>query len=302
MNSRPLVSIITPFLNTEKFFEECIESVLKQTYKNWELLLVDDGSSDNSTAIAKHYANKYPDKIYYRQHANHQNCGASASRNLGINTSNGDYIAFLDSDDIYLPKKLEDQVVLLNNQPGAGMLYASTEYWYSWTRLPQDEQRDWVWKNFGVKPNTLVNPPKLLTMFLQDGATVPCMGSVLVRRQAIESVGGWENVFKYIYTDQVFHAKICLKWPVFVSSGCWDRYRQHPDSSCYVVERTNKAYISRYNYLVWLEKYLIENAGSKNTELWKAFKKAIWPFKHKYLHKLISLKGVVFSKVKEKLR
>src|SRR5690349_15096946 len=136
MTTEPLVSIITPFLNTEKFFEECIESVLQQTYRNWELLLVDDGSSDRSTEIALAYAAKYPGKILYREHENHQNRGASASRNVGIQTSTGAYIAFLDSDDIYLPHKLQDQVALLNGQPTAGMLYAGTEYWYSWSNLP----------------------------------------------------------------------------------------------------------------------------------------------------------------------
>ncbi len=300
MNNRPLVSIITPFLNTDKFFEECIESVLKQTYDNWELLLVDDGSSDNSTAIAKHYANKYPDKIYYREHQNHQNCGASASRNLGIKTSKGKYIAFLDSDDIYLPLKLEDQVALLNAQPEAGMLYAATEYWYSWTGLPQNTQKDKVWNNFGVQPDTLIRPPKLLTTFLQYQGTVPCMGSVLVRREAINAVGGWENVFKYIYTDQVFHAKMCLRWPVYVSSGCWDKYRQHSGSSCQVVKQTNKAHASRYNYLVWLEKYLVDNGGDKNAELWYAFKKAKWRFKHKLLDKLFLINEVFYWKVRKK--
>jgi len=301
MSQRPLVSIITPFLNTDKFFEECIESVLRQTYTHWELMLIDDGSSDNSTSIAKRYASEYPGKIFYCAHENRQNRGASASRNLGIQTSRGEYIAFLDSDDIYLPLKLEHQVVILNRQPAAGMLYSSTEYWYSWTGLLEDAGRDWVWKNFGVAPNTLVQPPQLLTMFLKDGGTVPCMGSVLLRREAMESVGGWENAFKFIYTDQVFHAKICLRWPVFVAEGCWDRYRQHLDSSCYVVERTNKAYVSKYNYLLWLEKYLMEQGGDQHAALWDAFKKAIWPFRHKQLNKLVQLKKAVFNKIKSKL-
>jgi glycosyltransferase involved in cell wall biosynthesis len=301
MSNKPLVSIITPFLNTEKFFEECIESVLKQTYENWELLLVDDGSFDNSTKIAKRYANKHPQKIYYQEHQNHQNCGASASRNLGIQMSKGEYIAFLDSDDTYLPKKLEDQVALLNLQPQAGMLYASTEYWHSWTGLPEDAKRDWVWDNFGVQPDTLIKPPELLTMFLQDGGTVPCMGSVLARRNAINAVGGWENVFKFIYTDQAFHAKMCLRWPVFISGGCWDKYRQHPDSSCHIVEKTNKAYTAKYDYLMWLEQYLIEKEADKNTDLWAAFTKAVWPFKHQYLNKLVLLKLAVLNKGRRSL-
>ena len=302
LKKSPLVSIITPFLNTDKYFEECIESVISQTYDNWELMLIDDGSTDNSTRIAKQYAAKYPNKIIYLAHENRQNRGASASRNLGIQSSRGEYIAFLDSDDIYLPNKLEVQVPLLNAHPEAGMLYASTEYWYSWTGQPEDAKKDWVWSHFGVQPNVLVQPPDLLTVFLQDGGTVPCMGSVLVRREAIQSVGGWENTFKFIYTDQVFHAKICLNWPVLPCSGCYDRYRQHEASSWHTVERTNRAYAARYNYLLWLEKYLIEQEAHKNVALWNAFQKEMWPFKHQYLNKVVVLKNKVLNKVKNKLK
>ena len=294
----PLVSIITPFLNTEKFFEECIESVIQQTYSHWELMLIDDGSTDNSTQIAKKYASLFPNKIHYLQHENHQNRGASASRNLGIQKSRGSYIAFLDSDDIYLPKKLEDQVRLLNTKPEAAMLYSSTEYWYSWTGLPEDSSKDWVWDKFGVEANTVVQPPKLLTTFLTDGGTVPCMGSILVRKEAITAVDGWENSFTHIYTDQVFHAKLSYSFPIYVVNGCWDRYRQHPDSSCQIVERTNKAFSARRNYLIWLKNYLSKLGGKKHKELWEAFKNAERPFRYNHIRKVVSFQRKLFNKVK----
>lgn len=301
VKARPLVSIITPFLNAEKFLEECINSVLTQTYSNWELILIDDGSWDSSTNIAKRYAEMYPDKIFYREHEGHENRGASASRNMGIQISKGEYIAFLDSDDIYLPNKLQDQVVLLNACPDAGMLYAATEYWYSWTGLSEDVQKDRVWNNFGVPINTLMQPPQLLTIFLRDGGTVPCMGSVLARRRAINAVGGWENSFKYIYTDQVFHAKMCLNWPVYIANGCWDKYRQHPDSACHIVERANKTHEARHHFLMWLEKYLIEQGANKNRDLWEAFKQSTRPFKQTYFNKLATLKASILNKIKNKL-
>ncbi|MBD0332076.1 MAG: glycosyltransferase family 2 protein, partial [Chitinophagaceae bacterium] len=77
MNSlSPLVSIVTPFLNVEVFLRDTIESVLEQDYKNWELILVDDGSTDRSTEIAKEYASQYPRQIFYYEHENHSNLGA----------------------------------------------------------------------------------------------------------------------------------------------------------------------------------------------------------------------------------
>lgn len=83
MIKQPLVSVIIPFLNAERFIEEAIESVLAQTYKNWELLLVDDGSDDKSTKIALDYAKKCHGKVFYFEHDRHHNIGTSASRNLG---------------------------------------------------------------------------------------------------------------------------------------------------------------------------------------------------------------------------
>src|SRR5919107_1887161 len=110
MSSRPLVSTVVAFLNGERFIEEAIESVLAQTYDNWELLLVDDGSTDGSTRIALQCAEQYPAKVRYLEHLGHQNCGMSASRNLGVSRAKGQYIAFLDADDVWLPHKLQQQV------------------------------------------------------------------------------------------------------------------------------------------------------------------------------------------------
>ena len=115
-----LVSIIIPFLNSERFLSETIESVLHQSYTQWELLLVDDGSTDSSTRIAKECAARLPEKIRYLEHAGHRNRGLTCSRNLGARNSCGEYLAFLDSDDVWLPHKLDAQVALMDSQLEAG--------------------------------------------------------------------------------------------------------------------------------------------------------------------------------------
>src|SRR5829696_811917 len=102
MNSKPLVSSVMIFFNAERFIREAIESVFAQTYDNWELLLVDDGSTDDSTQIALHYAEQYPERVRYLEHPGHQNRGMSASRNLGVSQAKGEYIALLDADDVWL--------------------------------------------------------------------------------------------------------------------------------------------------------------------------------------------------------
>ena len=84
MTANQLVSVVIIFLNAESFIEEAIESVLAQTYGRWELLIVDDGSTDGSKNIARDYAIKNSDKIIYLEHPEHQNKGMSASRNMGM--------------------------------------------------------------------------------------------------------------------------------------------------------------------------------------------------------------------------
>jgi len=101
-----LVSIITPCYNSEKFLEECISSVLNQTYQNWELLIVDDNSSDNSSILINSYSKK--DERIKPLYLN-DNVGAAMARNMAISKAKGKYLAFLDSDDVWLPKKLEVQ-------------------------------------------------------------------------------------------------------------------------------------------------------------------------------------------------
>lgn len=103
----PLVSIITPMYNSEKYIGETIESVLNQTYKNWEMVIVNDCSTDRGPEIVKEYQKKDSRIKFYN---NEKNKGVSETRNKGIKLAKGKYIAFLDSDDLWKKEKLEKQV------------------------------------------------------------------------------------------------------------------------------------------------------------------------------------------------
>src|SRR5215470_16887581 len=248
MNDYPLVSVIIIFFNGEPFIKEAVTSVLAQTYSAWELLLVDDGSTDGSTAMARDYVNRYPHKIFYLQHEGHQNRGMSVSRNLGIHRAKGEYIAFLDADDVWLPHKLAQQVEILNSHPRAGMLYGATQWWFSWTGKAEDSQRDFV-HPMGVPPDTLIEPPKLLIQLLKNEGVSPCTCSIMVRRDVMERIGGFEESFRGLYEDQVFCTKICLNEVVFASSECSNLYRQHFASASAVAQRTGQHRFARLSFL-----------------------------------------------------
>lgn len=290
MSSQPLVSSIIIFYNAEKFFQESIESVFAQTYDNWELLLVDDGSTDGSTAIAQQYTQQYPEKVRYLEHEGHQNQGMSATRNLGIRNARGKYIAFLDADDVWLPFKLEQQVSIMEAQPAA-MVYGRTQYWYSWTGDPEDMQRDYV-SSVGVEPNTLVKPPVLLTSCVlvpEAQAVTPPPSDILLRRDVVERLGGFQESFKGIYQmfeDQAFFTKLYLQESVFVADECWEKYRMHPDSFCAIATKSGHYHFIRQFFLNWVEEYFSKQ-GIEDVNLWQALRQELFPYRHPFLHNLI---------------
>jgi glycosyltransferase involved in cell wall biosynthesis len=273
----PEVSVVVPFLNARPFMEESIASVRAQTYPHWELLLVDDGSRDGGAEIARAHATRDPERVRYFEHPGHARRGASAARNVGIRHARGRYLAFLDADDVWLPGKLTSQLAIIEAHPEAAMIYNRTQYWYSWTGTAEDGPRDFI-ERLGVPSNTLIAPPRLLTLILRRQAPVPCTCSVLIRRSAVERVGGFEESFIDLFTDQAFYAKIFLNLPVFAADGCWDRYRQHPDQSCADAERTGRIRVARREFLEWLERYLIEH-GARGTDVWQALGHALEPYR-----------------------
>lgn len=120
MNILDLVSIVTPIYNGERFISQTIESVIHQSYQNWEMLIIDDGSKDNSASIVKNYAEKDP-RIKLLQQSN---AGSAAARNNGLRHAKGRYICFLDADDIWDITFLEKQLYFLKEKK-AGVVYAS---------------------------------------------------------------------------------------------------------------------------------------------------------------------------------
>jgi len=259
---------------------------------------VDDGSTDASTAFARSCAASKPDRVRYLSHAGHANRGMSASRNLGIRHASGEYIAFLDSDDVWLPSILEEQVAILDAHTEAAMVYGPLEYWFSWTGDAGDRGRDHV-ENLGVPCDTIVRPPGLLPLFLQDRAAVP--SGILVRRDVITAVGGFEEAFRGEYEDQVFCAKICATRSVFAAGRTWYRYRQHPDSCVAIGLQTGKTAAARVTFLRWLRRYLCRQRVS-DAQVWCALHEELWRQTRPLFWRALVRGRQIASQIKRKLR
>ena len=252
-SSDGLVSVVMPFLAARPFIAEAIESVRAQTYPHWELLLVDDGSSDGTEDIVREYVGRDPGRM--RLIANRGgNRGASAARNLGLADARGDLIAFLDADDVWLPDNLAEQVGRLASASDAGVAYSRTMYWHSWDP-GQRGARDHV-PRLRVPAGRPIPPPRLLSRCVEGKAAVPCTCSILIRRRIVEAVGGFEEQFPLLYDDQAFYAKLFASTPVLPIEGCWSKYRRHASSMTAAADRDNTTRASRHAFLTGLDAYI----------------------------------------------
>ncbi len=300
MTSGDLVSAIIIFLDAERFLEEAIASVFAQEYPHWELLLVDDGSTDGSTEIARRHAARHPDRVRYLEHPGHANRGMSASRNVGVGAARGKYVAFLDADDVWLPAKLAQQVALLRAHPEAAMIYGRTLIWHGWTGRPEDAARDRTF-DLGVPADTLVSPPRLFFVLLKNKAQSPTTCNALLRRDVIERVGGFVESFRGMYEDQAFFFKIHLAWPVYVASTYWALYRQHPDNCSEPWISAAEYHRGRRPVLEWLAAYVAGQGLGPETAVARAVQRALWPSRHPTLHRVVIAPRELADQIRGKL-
>lgn len=305
-NKYPLVSVITAFLDEEKFLGEAIESVLQQEFQNWELILIDDGSSDSSSALAKAYAARYPDRVFYHDHPGHTNKGLSASRNAGINFVRGELIAFLDADDVWLPQKLSQQVAIFQQHGGIAMVAEASLYWYSWEAA---ERKD-IAIPVGAPQDKCYLSGELTThLYPLSAGAAPCPSGLMLTKDAINRIGGFEESFTkeyQLYEDQAFLHKVYLREQVYISSACQNKYRQRTGSIVQKVNSDGHYHQVRRYFLEWLEKY-IQEAGIEDSTTECLLEQALIPYRYPRLYFIAvtlpaKLKGAIGKGIRTLIR
>jgi glycosyltransferase involved in cell wall biosynthesis len=246
---------VTIVRDGERFLAEAIDSVLDQTYRNLELVVVDDGSTDRSAEIAERFARAEPDRVRLVQHADCGSRGMSAARTLGVQAARGELIGFLDADDVWLPDKIAEQVAVLDAHPAAGMVYGRTQMWRSWGA---NAARSDAFYDLGVAPDRVYPPLRLLPQLLENRVQSPTTCNALVRRAAYEEAGGFETPFSGLYEDQVFFAKLYLRSATYVSSRFWARYRRHEANEPRERFSYARYYRERRPFLEWLAEHVAD--------------------------------------------
>lgn len=195
--SNPGTSVILVFRDAEPFLEAAILGVIAQTLDDWELLLVDDGSTDGSREIAVDYAMLDRDRVRYFEHPGHAACGVSASRNLALAHARGTFLAFPDAARAWSPRWLQRCVSALRRNEDAGFVC---------TRM----------RGAAARVALKCDGRSLLLDLLEGDEPQPALSSTLVRRRVIDRVGAFDPIdepgapVRESIDDEVFFAKLCL--------------------------------------------------------------------------------------------
>jgi len=160
------ISVVIPMYNASKTIERCLDSVLEQTYLPYEIIIINDGSTDDSRAVVEEYIKRNTSKLNI-QLINQKNSGVSSARNRGIKESKGDWIAFLDSDDIWVKNKLEIQTTFIVQLPYIGLLGGGFENKLLKETIKYKEITfdQLLYRNYFATPTVLINKSKLKFYF-----------------------------------------------------------------------------------------------------------------------------------------
>jgi glycosyltransferase involved in cell wall biosynthesis len=207
------VSIVMPAYNRQKYIASAIESVLAQTFADWELIVVDDGSRDGTCQIAERYAADHPGRITVIAQAN---AGVVIARNKAIRAARGTYVAFIDSDDLWHPEKLAHQVACFRLAPDAAFVYTGYETIDADNRTDRivrpdprfrGEVRDLLW----TEPNEILGP------------------TLMVRRDALFAVGLFDERLRAAENVDL-RLKLAHRGPIEYVDAVLYRYRKHGES------------------------------------------------------------------------
>lgn len=186
----PLVSIIVPVFNYEQFIGETLENVLRQSYQNWECIVVDDGSTDGTRELVKEYVEKDQRFRYLFQ----RNSGPALAKNMGLSRASGKFVQFWDSDDLLETRKIETQVKYLETNAGVDIVYGSARYFRSdnpderrYSMLVEDKQ--WMPGISGAGKEILMSLIPMNIMVIE---------APLIRRTVIDSVGDFDRHLKRV--------------------------------------------------------------------------------------------------------
>lgn len=224
-SNRPLVSVIIPAFNAEKWIVETLTSVTNQTWNPLEVIVIDDGSTDATSELIKTY---FPNVLCIRQ----ENAGQASARNRAVTESSGEYLAFLDSDDLWLPEKIESQMRLINKNSDVSLVFCDYESFGKESCLHGFERGPILNTLKSISLSThgrLIEEEDLLTPLLKD---MYCLGPPcwLTTRKFFDLAGGFDPTLKAGGEDWLFAIRLANLGRFSYDIRRLAKRREHPES------------------------------------------------------------------------
>ena len=254
MTRTPAVSVIIHFLNAERYLAEAVRSVRWQTFTNWEVVLVDGGSTDGTIALARSITQQDPARTRLLEHAGSDLLGIFSSRIWGARAARAPILAHLDSDDEWHPQFLERQYAVhtanFGNRPG--LTYSPMVYWWEDPAHALDAHVQ------PMPPAGIHEPPTLTVPLTRNGYDQsPGNSAVMVHRDIILQAGELIGTAdEGMVEDQFLWSFISLRHPICVQPEPLTRYRQWPGSTCARGVAIGNHVAARTKHMRWLEQYL----------------------------------------------
>jgi glycosyltransferase involved in cell wall biosynthesis/ubiquinone/menaquinone biosynthesis C-methylase UbiE len=220
--AHPDVSIIIPMFNAEKTIKEALFSVARQSHDSFEVLVVDDGSTDGSRKIVEEIASSACGRIIVLENPGNASGGSALPRNLAMSSARGEFLVFLDSDDIIHPEKIAHDVEILRSHPDAAAVVGPALWWWDGSG-ERDAHLDMI-----LEPaDRVIDPPGFFNAayHIGAGADPPCPCSWMVRKQVMDKIEPFDQ--NMLNADDLkFLAELSLRSPVYVASACLCEYRR----------------------------------------------------------------------------
>jgi glycosyltransferase involved in cell wall biosynthesis len=288
--SVPLVSIIIPLYNAEKYIRESVQSALNQTWPNKEIIIIDDGSTDNSLTMATKY-NEEIIRVFSQE-----NKGASAARNHGLKEAKGEYIQFLDADDLLSANKIESQMSLLMNCPGyiglCGTIHfqdGTDPYAYQvkheWLSEGSDDPADFLIKLYG---GALIGPE-------YGGMIQP--NAWLTPRTLIDKAGLWNEMINLDDDGEFFCRVLLAAHGVRYTTEGINYYRKFNFKSSWSGQKSYEAYKSLFQSTQLKAKYLTAKTNDPRVKL--VLSRLFWESAFSFYPYFIDLSESAEEKAKE---
>ena len=216
MESNLFVSVMICCYNSEKYLRETIDSIIYQTYSNWEIVIVNDGSTDNTEKIIFDYIDQGISITYFKQ----KNKGFGAARNKAIDLAKGDWIAIIDHDDICMPNRLKYQVNDIKNNPKAKLLFGNS--------IHINSNGDFLNYQFHkINPINFDLSPGIAAENLMKYGCFIDSETVIFNKKIANFIGGFNETYKYIL-DYDFFLRVAENYSLYCNENVLAKWRVHP--------------------------------------------------------------------------